>query len=195
MPEMCVDCGERPKTNGNRCWACSDKRRKGATCSECGVKVKRGTARCRACHLARLNAAQREPEAREAMRAKTRGVPKTDEVRAHIKAGAMQRPRETLEPMWAATRGKPGHSRLPVGTERMQRGRVIVKCDDGKWRLRSQVMWEAKHGPVPKGFLVHHINFDPLDDRDDNFRLMKKGDHTKLHRIWESSSAYQPKKE
>ena len=34
---------------------------------------------------------------------------------------------------------------------------------------------------VPEGYVVHHKNHDPLDNRPENLELMKWGDHSKLH--------------
>ncbi len=196
MSEICVDCQEKPAANGHRCWACSDRRRRDkAACVDCQKVVKRGTLRCRACHLARLHAEQSTASARQAMSERTKGIPKSEPTKERMREAAKQRDPARYEKGASKRRGRPSGQGAPVGTERVSRGRVLVKCEDGKWRYRYQRMWEAKHGPVPKGFMIHHINFDPMDDRDDNFRLMTKGDHTKLHRIWEASAAYQPKKE
>jgi len=34
---------------------------------------------------------------------------------------------------------------------------------------------------VPRGFVLHHMNEDKLDNNPDNLLLMSRGDHTKFH--------------
>jgi hypothetical protein len=34
---------------------------------------------------------------------------------------------------------------------------------------------------VPKGFVIHHINFNKLDNSIENLKLMEKGEHNSLH--------------
>jgi len=42
-------------------------------------------------------------------------------------------------------------------------------------------VWEDAHGPIPDGYVVHHLNEDKLDNRLDNLCLMRRGDHGELH--------------
>lgn len=43
------------------------------------------------------------------------------------------------------------------------------------------LVWEAVHGPVPKGCVIHHINGDGKDNRLENLQLMTVGEHLALH--------------
>lgn len=44
-----------------------------------------------------------------------------------------------------------------------------------------RVVWEEAHGPIPKGYHVHHRNGDITDNRLENLELMSAGDHTRHH--------------
>lgn len=78
----------------------------------------------------------------------------------------------------AETRFKPGHRGgialeryLPVGSERVHKGGYIqVKVNEDpvfykRWRFVHVMVWEAAHGPVPKGHVVSFKNGDPADCR------------------------------
>ena len=49
-------------------------------------------------------------------------------------------------------------------------------------RLLHRDMWEAANGPVPDGFVVHHVNGDKLDNRLANLDLMSIADHSSHHK-------------
>ncbi|MHB8308668.1 MAG: HNH endonuclease signature motif containing protein, partial [Candidatus Desulforudaceae bacterium] len=72
------------------------------------------------------------------------------------------------------TQFKPGrlpHNYKPVGTERVNAdGYVDIKIQDGNaqknWKGKHLVVWEERHGPVPKGHAVifgdgNRRNFEP----------------------------------
>lgn len=50
-----------------------------------------------------------------------------------------------------------------VGTERIDHNRVMVKCEDGKWRLKNRVVYEQQYGELPKGYCVMHLDSNPLN--------------------------------
>jgi len=42
-------------------------------------------------------------------------------------------------------------------------------------------IWEKSYGKIPEGFVIHHINFDKLDNRIENLQMMLEKEHLKLH--------------
>ena len=77
--------------------------------------------------------------------------------------------------------------RRPVGHERLEHGRVVRKvAEPNVWMYRSRAVWAAAHGPVPAGYIIHHINEDSVDDRLDNLQCMTRGEHTRHHIRWGS---------
>lgn len=47
-------------------------------------------------------------------------------------------------------------------------------------RLHREV-WQSVHGPIPKGYHVHHINGDKGDNRIENLELLSNSDHSAHH--------------
>ncbi len=47
--------------------------------------------------------------------------------------------------------------------------------------LLHRVVWEHHNGPIPAGCHVHHHDGDPANNRIDNLRAMKRGEHLSLH--------------
>ena len=81
---------------------------------------------------------------------------------------------------------------VPAGTERIVKdGRISIKCGDGKWRYRSRVIWAAANGPIPRGYVIHHINENPLDDRLENLQMLTNAEHMRLHATPERMRAQQ----
>lgn len=67
------------------------------------------------------------------------------------------------------------------GGERLSRKFMRVKS---KMILRSHFIWCNTEGNlpyVPKGFVIHHISGNSLDDSEKNLFLMTFSDHVKLH--------------
>jgi hypothetical protein len=115
----------------------------------------------------------------EARRKALMGHPVSQETRLKMQeAGRLQTDRFDLA---AFMRGKPAHNAVAVGHERVSNGHMQVKCADGKFRYRARVLWEEANGPIPPGRLIHHINEDPFDDRLDNFQLVTRSEHMRIH--------------
>lgn len=66
----------------------------------------------------------------------------------------------------------------PVGYERIDRdGYVLVKVSDTgewhqRWRHKHKVIWEAAHGPIPKGHALIFLDRDKLNVSLDNLQLI-----------------------
>jgi hypothetical protein len=43
-------------------------------------------------------------------------------------------------------------------------------------------VWEDVFGKIPDGFVIHHINFDPKDNRIENLQAMTLPEHNKIHK-------------
>jgi len=54
---------------------------------------------------------------------------------------------------------------------------------NGVRQLEHQLIWESAYGPVPRGWLIHHLNGDKLDNRLRNLVPFPSAVHTRLHRL------------
>lgn len=119
----------------------------------------------------------------DARRRALTGVPHTAERRARNSASHRRLHAAGYESfdLGGFTRGQPAWNRKSIGSTRVGNGHIQIKCPDGRWRYRARVMWEAAHGPIPPGHLIHHINHDPFDDRLDNFQLVTRREHMRGH--------------
>lgn len=85
--------------------------------------------------------------------------------------------------------GQAPHNHLPVASVRVRRethtglNRAWVKtAEPDVWRKRAVVVWEAAHGSVARGSVVHHRNRDSLNDDIDNLQAMTRRQHADEHR-------------
>lgn len=80
-------------------------------------------------------------------------------------------------------------NKLVVGSETIRTNhktgsvRAWVKiAEPNVWRLRALVVWESTNGPLPKGYVVHHHDRNPLNDSLCNLRLLSRKEHLSEHR-------------
>jgi len=112
-----------------------------------------------------------------------------------FKAGEHAAPATEIQPgqrLSPATEFKPGmdaHNRLPVGSVSVRRethtglDRAWVKtAEPNVWRKRAVLVWEAEHGPVARGLVIHHRDRDSLNDAPTNLQALTRKEHTDEHR-------------
>ena len=68
---------------------------------------------------------------------------------------------------------------VPVGSESKTKGYIRVKvADPNVWRQRSHIVWEeANNESLPGGWIVRHIDGDPLNDTPENLKAMPRSQH------------------
>ncbi len=52
---------------------------------------------------------------------------------------------------------------------------------NGKSIRYHRFLWEQVNGTIPKGYVLHHIDGDKLNNNLQNLELLKNSEHTKLH--------------
>ena len=50
-----------------------------------------------------------------------------------------------------------------------------------RYRHEHILVWEAANGPLPKGYIVHHLNHVKVDNRLENLEAMPRGQHARRH--------------
>ena len=80
------------------------------------------------------------------------------------------------------TEFKPGHrpqTWVPVGSESKTKGYIRVKvAEPNIWRQGSHIVWEeANNKTLPDGWIVRHIDGDPLNDTPENLKAMPRSQH------------------
>lgn len=60
---------------------------------------------------------------------------------------------------------------------------IITSAKEGNLKKRvHRLIWEDWYGkPVPKGYVIHHINGDKTDNRIQNLQCVESGVHTRFH--------------
>ena len=52
---------------------------------------------------------------------------------------------------------------------------------NGKREYEHRLVWASHFGEIPKGYQVHHINKNKLDNRIENLKLISNSEHQKEH--------------
>lgn len=85
-------------------------------------------------------------------------------------------------------KGQPARNYKPVGSERIDRdGYTLIKVsDDGpwhkRWRHKHKVIWEEKHGPIPKGHVILFADQNKRNLDPDNLILIKQSQLSVLNK-------------
>lgn len=94
-----------------------------------------------------------------------------------------------------ATQFKPGHRGgraaeiyRPIGSEEVRDGYLYRKISDSgvmhkRWRLVHVMNWEAVHGLVPRGHILHFLDGNRMNTAVENLELVSRADWLKRHTI------------
>ena len=50
-----------------------------------------------------------------------------------------------------------------------------------RFRMEHVLVWESRHGPVPPGRELHHVNGNKLDNRIENLQSVTRLEHKRIH--------------
>lgn len=67
-------------------------------------------------------------------------------------------------------------------------GYAFILAEGRKWVRHHRWVWEKRHGPIPKGFVIHHKDGNKLNNKLRNLELMSRGEHQKAHHSGASRS-------
>lgn len=93
-----------------------------------------------------------------------------------------------LSPKTEFKKGQRSVNFLPVGTKRLRKEknngyRRFIKIEDPNvWIEYAKLVWIQSNGKIPKGYLIHHIDEDKLNDTISNLALVTRAAHINLHR-------------
>ena len=94
-----------------------------------------------------------------------------------------------LSPASEFKKGCKSLNAVPVGTitVRTDKGgkrRQWIKTEEpGRWIEYAKFVWIQNNGLIPKGMLVHHLDFDSMNDCIDNLSLVTRKAHFEIHGI------------
>src|SRR3990167_9833059 len=85
-------------------------------------------------------------------------------------------------------KGQRGINWLPLGSEtiRIDKGnkkrRWLKIAEPNIWIEYAKFVWMQYNGKIPKGYLIHHIDKNTLNDNIENFALLTRKAHINIHR-------------
>lgn len=95
-----------------------------------------------------------------------------------------------MSPETEFKKGQKSINQLPVGSIRIRKRynrnnapkKWIKIAEPNKWVLLAAKIWRDANGEIPKGYIIHHVNFNSLDDRLENLKLVTRSEHINIHR-------------
>lgn len=69
----------------------------------------------------------------------------------------------------------------PDGTGKIRKDGYIDHKIGGKMYLEHRLIWEAEHGPIPDGYVIHHKDHNRANNKLENLELMEARTHTSHH--------------
>ena len=94
-----------------------------------------------------------------------------------------------LSPLSEFKKGQPGINHKNVGTktiriDKSHKKRCFIKISEPNiWIEYARFVWVQCNGEIPKGYLIHHIDGDSLNDIIDNLSLVTRKAHFEIHKI------------
>ena len=87
-------------------------------------------------------------------------------------------------------KGQKGTNWLPMGTKKIRKEnktntlrKWIKIAEPSGWIEYSKFIWIKHNGQIPKGFLIHHIDKDALNNKIENLSLLTRKGHINIHRV------------
>jgi hypothetical protein len=63
----------------------------------------------------------------------------------------------------------------------IKRGRVLIYLKGRRYQEYSRYLWKQVCGEIPNGYVIHHKDFNPLNNTIENLEIMTEAKHKSLH--------------